>query len=338
MDNIMPKKVIFLTGMYQPKFEAISREISFLARMVDSFVFSRGSFPALKLERRQLVYWHRLFFIDILLKPISSLYDICHIYHVFSNSFFIKKLENRSVIFTGCSEVSNISLMADQLKKCSAVVAQSQTMKQKLISSGLHPSKVKLIYPGYPENTFTYQPSSSSTFQILFASAPLFPENFQSRGVPLLLDVLSFTRDDFSFLFLWRGRCNNELSNSMSPRLQIVNRKIENMNEIYGRVHATIAPFTSMNGNKSCPNSIVESILAGKPVLVSNLVGISDIIKRYECGVVFEPNRRSLVAAIRELISNYSYYQANCHKCADERFRFDIFCKKYLNLYDSIHT
>ena len=332
----MPKKVIFLTGMYQPEVEAISKEISYLTEKVESFVYSRGSFPILKLGRKYLAYWNRLSFLDLLLRPISNRYDICHIYHVFSNMFFLKKLRDRPVIFTGCSEISDVFGLADRLKSCSSVVVQSLSMKTRLIEARVPQEKLKVIYPGYPENHFYYQSPSASSFCILFASAPLFAENYFSRGVHLLLDFLSHTELDIKFIFLWRDRCNAKVLEHQSSALKLINKRIKNMNQMYGKVHATIAPFAKVDGNKSCPNSIVESIMAGKPVLVSNLVGIADVIKKYECGVAFDPEPRSLGDAISELISNYSHYQANCQKCASENFRFDVFCGKYLQLYDSV--
>ena len=49
--------------------------------------------------------------------------------------------------------------------------------------------------------------------------------------------------------------------------------------------------------------SVVESLSVGKPVIISNKVGISKIIKKFSCGLVHQLNVNSLKRSIERLLS-----------------------------------
>ena len=72
------------------------------------------------------------------------------------------------------------------------------------------------------------------------------------------------------------------------------------MNERFAQVHCTIIPYTQFGDFvKLTPNSALESLAAGKPVLCSSKSGVAKIVKDNDVGVVFKPNPDSLIYAIK---------------------------------------
>lgn len=88
--------------------------------------------------------------------------------------------------------------------------------------------------------------------------------------------------------------------------------------------------LTSFNENFA--NVVIESIATGTPVLVSDMVGLSDWILQTKSGIVCKLNKDSILGALN------SYYLdlANC-KCLQPNTRPKVFTPElYLNFYNQI--
>ena len=91
-----------------------------------------------------------------------------------------------------------------------------------------------------------------------------------------------------------------------------------------------------MDDCKPCPNSIMESLAAGKPVLVSHNVGISDLIAEEGCGLVFKPEFDDILDKINEIKHNYSHYQSKARQTAEKYFSLTRLVKQYTQLYNEL--
>jgi glycosyltransferase involved in cell wall biosynthesis len=66
-----------------------------------------------------------------------------------------------------------------------------------------------------------------------------------------------------------------------------------------------IATCTSQPNNEGIPNSLIEAMAAGKPIVASQVDDIPELVKDNETGLLFPPNDLgALVAALRVLIDN----------------------------------
>ena len=74
----------------------------------------------------------------------------------------------------------------------------------------------------------------------------------------------------------------------------------------------------------------------GRPGLVSDKVGISDVIRETDSGIVFKPDRQGFVDAISRLICEYDKFRANCRPAAMKYFSTQSFLGAYQALYDSL--
>jgi len=159
------------------------------------------------------------------------------------------------------------------------------------------------------------------------------------RGVDLMLNIAQKNRS-INFTFLWRKTGYNNLIKKINERnlknVEVINRIVTDINEVYGRSSCTMAPFLDFESHKPAPMAIIESLATGKPVLVSNKVSIANIVDNERCGVVFEPSIDNAVDAISKLKKKYSTYQKNSRRIAEEYFSEERFVKDYRRLYDEL--
>jgi glycosyltransferase involved in cell wall biosynthesis len=68
----------------------------------------------------------------------------------------------------------------------------------------------------------------------------------------------------------------------------------------------------------SMPNKLLESVFAGIPVVVSNLIEIKRFVQRYRCGEVMdETNPESIAEAIEKVINHSDKYKIPANLMAD---------------------
>lgn len=335
----MSKKIIYLTGVYSPDNEAVSKEIFLLHNHFPrSFVYGIASdFLKFSLKKRYLVHFDRPYRLAPKFIPvIEKRFDISHIYHSLDNWYFLEHLEKKPIILTGATG-GNV-LDRKKYEKIEKIVVESKYDFMRVKNAGIAEEKIKLIYPGLDLSKFSYT-APEGGFSILFASSPFAKGYFAARGVDLLLSASELCRD-VHFILLWRKWAGTvDLIKTMVQNKKNVTLNLEHIKDISGlldRVHAVIAPFTSQQLTKPCPHSVIECLAAGKPVLVSDKVGIAHIIQEKQCGVVFRPDTGDLMRAIAELKKNYTEYQKNARTCAEEHFSKEIFLTQYELIYSAI--
>ena len=86
------------------------------------------------------------------------------------------------------------------------------------------------------------------------------------------------------------------------------------------------------------PNSVIEAMACGLPVIMNKIEGISDFILKHKVnGYITKNNKISdYVTIINKLLTNpeeYSKISQNARNCIAERFTDEIINQKYLNLY-----
>lgn len=72
-------------------------------------------------------------------------------------------------------------------------------------------------------------------------------------------------------------------------------------------VGITLLEDTCLNHRYALPNKLFEYLMAGLPVLASDLPAIRDVVATHEVGLLVDPSdRRALVAALRRMVQNQS--------------------------------
>lgn len=334
----MSKKIIYWTGVYSPSNEGVSKEIYILHKHFKrSFVYgiSSKNFLKFSIKNRYLVHFYRPYrFTPKLIPLLEKKFDISHIYHNLDYLFFLDNVRKKPIILTAAAggEILDIK----KYEKIDKIIVESEFDKKRLINAGINKNRIKLIYPGIELDKFSCK-KAAGDFKILFASSPFEKKYFAARGINMLLSCSKNLSGIAKFILLWRRWAGtikpikSMLKDKSNIKLYLKN--IKDINLLLSKVHAVIAPFTTHQLNKPCPHSIIESLAAGKPVLVSDKVGIANIIKKERCGVIFKPNKESLIKAVHELKKNYNKYQKNARKCAEKYFSKEKFIKEYVQIY-----
>ena len=323
----MRKRIAYFVQNYRPESEAVSKEVKILSDSFNSSVFDMSFRNPLNYPR-------------LLRLPFLSR-DISHIYTSLGDRPYLTLLRRKPIILTGSSSArkGKIESQLRYYSKLSMVVVESERQRSILYELGVDDDKIKLIYPGINLDEFSHKPSLTEGFTVLFASSPPREELFDSRGINLLLS-LAGEEKSLRFIFLWRKTCYDLLRRKIEgmqlSNVEVVNEIVGDMNEYYAKANCTITPFMNYDDHKPVPRSLIESLAAGKPVLVSNRVGISNMIEEERCGVVFEPDPESLIKAVSELRSKYKTYQKNTGKPAEKYFSKKGFITSYEELYKEI--
>ncbi len=216
-----------------------------------------------------------------------------------------------------------------------AIIAQSRRVKEGLVSIGVEPEKVHLIYPWVDTTRFRYsQPPDVEEFRILFASAPNVEREhqdlFAEKGLVLLLESFArFSQQHKSWLtLLWRGRYNGALSQKirelgLENRVEVINR-VADTPPLFARAHVTVTPFLTMSESPEVPLSAVESLASGRPVVTTSVPEIAEIVEEHQCGCAASPVMEDFLSALVECRENYTAYQANCRPVAEKLFSLNV--------------
>lgn len=107
--------------------------------------------------------------------------------------------------------------------------------------------------------------------------------------------------------------------------------KYHNMLDIY------LAPST--NDSESFGVGILEASACGKPVIVSNIGGLPEVIKDHETGFMIPPNSPEVLAEkIQELVLNEELrneFGKNGRKFVEEEYDYDKILDNIISIYDS---
>lgn len=225
---------------------------------------------------------------------------------------------------------------ADWLKTVHTIV--SCNPRDEAVLRALRPARYRIIRPGIDVERFTHVPCPlDQELVLLVGSAPWICGQFQTKGIDLLLDVAGSL--PLRLVFLWRGLLRDELQRhiarrGLNARVEIINEATD-VNRVLARVHATVVLAETDKLVKAYPHSLMESLSAGKPVLVSGCIPMADYVAEAQCGeVVPHLTLDDLRAAIRGLMDNYSERQTQ----ALARCRTDFALAPMLEAYGEVYA
>jgi len=80
------------------------------------------------------------------------------------------------------------------------------------------------------------------------------------------------------------------------------------------------------------PNKLYNCLASGIPVLSFDLPATTDIIQRYDVGIIADRTASSVITGIKKIIESYDYYKSNIEKSID-KFQWDDTGKQLVALY-----
>jgi glycosyltransferase involved in cell wall biosynthesis len=317
---------------------AVSKEVFQLKRYFPgSCAFGVSPHYALKLSAA-----HRSFGVHVSLYPLfrkaipvlERCFHLNHVYTSLADWHFLSALGRRPIVLT----ITEPGTPRDPrlLEKISHVTAESERLAALAVQAGISPDRVSITYPGVDLEVFRETVPPPGPWKCLYASSPENIGEMHSKGVDLLLD-LAAVEPQLQITLLWRPfgpdseRALDQVRQRGLPNVIIRRGRIKDIHRWFGQFHFTIAPYRSYG--KPCPNSVVESMAAGRPVLVAKYVDIGDLIRREGAGLVFEPTLASLREAFRLMREKYPSLQGNARRCAEKYFDLRRMIRTYKQLY-----
>jgi glycosyltransferase involved in cell wall biosynthesis len=122
----------------------------------------------------------------------------------------------------------------------------------------------------------------------------------------------------------------------IEDRVTVIDTYVD-INAILSRVHATIALAENPGVIRSYPHSLIESLVAGKPIILSDTIPMADYARGNNVGCVVEDfSSFSLNATIDAFIGEYNTYRMKAEAIGGKDFSKDQMIADYHEVYDLV--
>jgi len=318
-----------------PQAEALSQEIAALQRHFG------GRTVYLNPNQRSPVYVPRLLFGFHKLIQLRALEARTHLHHIYNPDPFpfpILRMLRRPVVYSltgGVVRRPNVSFFA----KLAAVTVIDEASLARLRGWGLE--NVCLARPGIDVGRFTHTPLTlTPEIRLMIGSAPWTRRQFRTKGIEALLEAAQ-REPRLRLIFLWRGVLAEEMTDrvkAMGLQAQVtVLDWVVDVNQVLAGVHASVVLADAPDIVKAYPHSLMESLAAGKPVLVSRSIPMADYVARTGCGVVVERvTPEKVLIAIAVLVQQYDDLQRATRRVGPRDFALDGMIASFEKVYQNL--
>ena len=144
------------------------------------------------------------------------------------------------------------------------------------------------------------------------------------------------------FRLLWRpwGNSLQRVEQWIAQRglsnVELVAGKCADMPGQYRSAHATIAPFTCLDRAKPVPNSVVESLACGRPVVTTDSVELAALIDEEQAGLTAQPSGAALAASLARLRTDWNLFSPRARRMAERWFGEEKFLHGYDRIYQEL--
>lgn len=274
------------------------------------------------------------------LRAIDQRVDV---HHVFSNglypypvlSFFKKPIVFSSLIGVSSPKLAISSLSLHNVRHFTVPTASDQA----LMKAGGY-KNVSVVPSGIELSRFSFSPLAVEEKFILFCgSAPWNQEQFHDKGVDLLLETMG-KLPWLHVVFLWRGVLLREMMRRISAagvmsQATVLSEYVD-VNKVLAQVHAGVIVVANQNVIKGYPHSLLETLGAGKPIIVSDCLPMADLARQGAGGVVKSLYLEEFIAAVEQVRNGYKKYVTRITKLDLTCFTEKEMLRKMIEIYESV--
>lgn len=319
----------------RPDCEALSQEISALrARFGGEVVY-------LNPNDRVPIYVPRLLFGLHLLRQLRRREVGFHLHHIYNPDPFpfpVLRALRRPVVYSLTGGVTR-PLHSSFLARMAAVTVMDAKSLARLRALGLE--NVFRVRPGINTARFTHTPRPwGRDIWLMAGSAPWTKGQFRTKGVTALLEAAR-REPRLHLVFLWRGVLTEQMLDrvtaaGLEERVTVLDREV-NVNRVLAGMHASLVLAATPTIVKAYPHSLMESLAAGKPVLVSRAIPMAEDVAAMGCGVVVEEvSATGVLDALASLERNYGDYQQAALAVGREAFSLDGMLQSFQEVYRAV--
>ncbi|MBN1454109.1 MAG: glycosyltransferase [Anaerolineales bacterium] len=320
-----------------PDCEALSQEIVSLRQQFtgDVVYINPNQKLPVSIIPRMLFGFHQI----RTLRKQEAAFTLHHLYNPDPFPFPVLRWLRRPVIYTISSGLGSHSPNTAFFNRLAAVTVYDKRSLQQLEAWGIH--NAHLIPPGINTSRFTCTPLPlDSGIRVLVASAPWTKAQFHSKGIDALLDAAKqFPK--LKLILLWRGVLEDEIqkrirSLALEDQVQVIHGQVD-VNQMLASAHATVALAATSQIIKAYPHSLLDSLAAGKPVLVSRAIPMADYVEETGCGDVVEAiTPTAILNAIESLARHYPTRQRTAQKAGSRDFPLEQTLSVFGKLYQQV--
>lgn len=266
-------------------------------------------------------------------------FQINHIFGGIGDWYYLRASIKQPIVLTAA--VRAIPCDLGLLRKVAQFVVEWPHDKDYLAELGVNHERIRVIPPPVDLARFQAAPKASEPFTAVFASSPERADELADRGLDLLLDTAAL-RPEYRFLLVWRPWGTSEAR----VREWIAGRRLTNvsllvgrqacMEDIFCRAHVAMAPFRNPLTTKSVPNSLLESLACGRPIITSHTVSLGRDVEAAGGGKSVEPDAGAMVAALDELRSRWEVASACARRFAEENFSQSRYLDAHRAMYEQL--
>ena len=261
-----------------------------------------------------------------------------HVYHSTPYYFPVFHLLRNPIVLTVVAGLMGRKPPRDlaNLRRLDRIVVSNSRDARQLSSWGL--TNHTIVPPGVDVSALSVGTLPlTGPLTLLMASAPWTAEQFDLKGIDALLDAAAHDKR-LNLILLWRGLLYDELREriarrGVAERVEVITNHT-NVNDCLRRAHATVLVARRGDIVKAYPHSLLESLVAGKPVILSDAIPMADYVRQRGCGIVVnEASSAALAAAIEALRSNYEVLAGNARSIGSHAFSQRAMIDLYRDLY-----
>jgi len=255
------------------------------------------------------------------LKKLDSQVDLHHVFSPGLYRYPFLRFLRHPVVFSVAAGM-HTGAQRNKWLKIHIVVGSQRDLD---IAQSIGIDSASLIRPGIDTSLFVKSPMRlSGECTLLSASAPWTLGQFNDKGFNLLFRVAA-QMPDLRLVILWRGLFYDVLLENIEKmgigdRVTVINEYVD-ISAILPQVHGGIILASRHDILRAFPHSMMESLAAGKPVIISGTIPMADYIHRHGCGCVIENHSvESLGTAIQQFIRNYPAISRNAMEIGGRDF------------------
>lgn len=265
--------------------------------------------------------------------------DLHHVYNPDPFAFPMLRHLERPVIYSISGGVGNRRPNIHFFNSLAAVVVPDERSSKRLEVWGL--DKVFCVRAGINTAQFTFSPLPlQSEINLMVGSAPWTRTQFRTKGIDALLAAAQ-RYSQLRLIFLWRGVLADEMKRrvrhkNLTEQVTVLDKQVD-VNKVLADVHASITLAAAPGIVKSYPHSLLESLAAGKPVLVNRAIPMADYVERTGCGaVVDDVTPESILEAVETLAAEYKALQESAQRVGQRDFTQRAMIASFHEVYQDV--
>ena len=272
-------------------------------------------------------------------RVLEPFFQLNHIFGSLGDWFYLNPPRRRPTVLTVAA--ANAPVHRSLLERVDRFVVEYPAGIEEIERLGIDRQRIRLIFPPVDLDRFRPTPPPDSPFTVLFASSPDEASWLEARGIPQLLDAAA-VRPQMRFRLLWRpwGDSLPQIRNLIQQRglsnVDLAVGRVDDMAFEYINAHATVALFTQVERCKPAPNSLIESMASGRPVVTTTKVGLANLIREAQAGVVCPSTGHYLAESLDRIEADWPVFSANARRLAEQQFAVERFLGSYQRLYQEL--